>query len=394
MKALLISYFDSTNIGDQLIYNTIEKELMSDITVIKYCYDFTKAENIILPKMYKKRTIFQKIYGLFFKKSHFFQMIVAFFKRRKIDEKKINDFIKELKQVDIVVLGGGNAIFDLSAYTAGFEAFDKIVSLAKEEQKKIFAVGIGIGPFITNKQQFNAIKTLQKCDIITFRDYKSYQYVVGTAVESSAYLLADPVFSLEERTKKRYTDTKYNVGFCIIDYYITGATKKEVDKYLNDTLYLIRKLLLMDDEIEITLFSSELNDYEYVIKLKKMLKFENRVRLAYISTPDNLLDLYQTLDVVVGTRMHSMIIAVSQSIPIIGFSWQQKVSEMFTMIDCPNDVYDITCLDTFYDDILTNITWKVIEDPDHEKEKITLVKERMKQLFNKNQQLFKEMLME
>ncbi|MDN3185222.1 polysaccharide pyruvyl transferase family protein [Enterococcus faecalis] len=393
MKALLVSYFDSTNIGDQLIYKTIEEELLADLSVVKFCYNLTKSDEIILPNMYKKRSIFQKIYGLFFKKLPFSQLIVAFFKQRKLDKSKIESFVKELKKVDVVVFGGGNAIFDLSAYTSSAEVFDRIVSLAKLENKKIFVSGIGIGPFATEKQRTAAISTLEKCDVITFRDEKSYQYVVGTPAEPISYLLADPVFSLPEEPKNKHTNAKYDIGFCIIDYYISGAGKKEVDKYLNDTLYLIKQLLLKDSGIEITLFSSELNDYEYVIKLKKMLQFENRVRIVYVNSPDNLIELYQTLDVVVGTRMHSMIVAVSQLIPIVGFSWQQKVDEMFKMIDCPNDVYDIQSLDSFYDEIITKIRLKAMDVSIYERTNLIAIKEKMKKDFNRSQQLFQEMLM-
>src|SRR5699024_2563931 len=68
-------------------------------------------------------------------------------------------------------------------------------------------------------------------------------------------------------------------------------------------------------------------------------KLNDRVEYCYISAPSELLELYGTLKILIGTRMHSMIIALTQRIPIIGISWQQKVDSLFEICNDSNSVF-------------------------------------------------------
>ena len=47
----------------------------------------------------------------------------------------------------------------------------------------------------------------------------------------------------------------------------------------------------------------------------------------------NLIDLYNEIDVLIGTRMHSMIIAYTMHVSLIGLSWQPKVDAFFSIVD-------------------------------------------------------------
>ena len=80
-----------------------------------------------------------------------------------------------------------------------------------------------------------------------------------------------------------------------------------------------------------------------------------------VDSDKDLLKMYSTFDLVIGTRMHSMIIAVSQNIPVIGLSWQQKVDEMFKNINLTNSCYGIENLEDHLDEILEK-SKKIIEN--------------------------------
>ncbi len=105
------------------------------------------------------------------------------------------------------MIGGGNAIFDLSPATLSAQRFDQVVSLAKQHQLPIFVSSIGIGPFSTKKQQNAAIATLKKCDLVSFRDKRSLKYLKN-AGHPAAYALVDPVFLLPEVDFRTIKSTK------------------------------------------------------------------------------------------------------------------------------------------------------------------------------------------
>ncbi|EPD1725747.1 hypothetical protein ACR6LP_002605 [Enterococcus faecalis] len=56
-----------------------------------------------------------------------------------------------------------------------------------------------------------------------------------------------------------------------------------------------------------------------------------------------------------------MIVAISQNIPVIGLSWQQKVDEMFKNTNLTNSCYDIENLEDYLDEILEK-SKKIIEN--------------------------------
>ncbi|MCB0900334.1 MAG: polysaccharide pyruvyl transferase family protein, partial [Actinobacteria bacterium] len=39
------------------------------------------------------------------------------------------------------------------------------------------------------------------------------------------------------------------------------------------------------------------------------------------------------VDVVVASRMHALIVAFTQGVPVLGLSWQQKVRSLFDLLD-------------------------------------------------------------
>ncbi|NTK05486.1 polysaccharide pyruvyl transferase family protein, partial [Enterococcus faecium] len=76
------------------------------------------------------------------------------------------------------------------------------------------------------------------------------------------------------------------------------------------------------------------------------------IEYMFVGSKKQLIDLYEDLDIIIGTRMHSMIVAISQDIPVIGISWQPKVSEIFKIIDNENSVFDIKTFGEKTDEII------------------------------------------
>lgn len=394
MKAILVSFIDSTNIGDRLIAEVLSKELLTGIETRKFSYKLLEDSQIQLDKNLVRRSEVHNIYYKYFRQLPFVKNLVSHSKwlksRKKMyDPESIQRFEEALKQTDLLVIGGGNAIFDLSPVTLSAQRFDQVVTLAKQYQVPIFVSSIGIGPFCTEKQKQAAVETLKKCDYITFRDYRSWQYMNGSH-HPTVYPSVDPVFLLPAEKSfeqlKAQRDGFQRIGICVIDYRITGCSQKEYLRYLKDLTALIQRLV--DQQREIILFSSEVQDYETIETIYSEFQRQPQVKLVPIKDKEELLTLYQTLNLVIGTRMHSMIVAVSQYIPIIGLSWQQKVVEMFKNLSIENDVFPIEELHVNTELLIK----KVDERLDNNQQMINQVKqakEDMKSAFTINYQIMK-----
>lgn len=347
MKATLVSFIDSSNIGDRLIAETLTDQLLTGIETKKYSYKLIEESQIQLNNRLIRRSKTHEIYYKYFRQLPLVKNLISKGKwirsrRRMYDPTDIRNFEDALKQSDFLMIGGGNAIFDLSPATLSAQRFDQVVALANQHQLPIVVSSIGIGPFCTEKQKNAAITTLKKCDYVSFRDQRSLEYLEN-ANHPAAYASVDPVFLLPELLPFEQLQIQKNagerIGICVIDYRITGCSRKEYLYYLEEMKCLIQRLA--DAKKEILLFSSEVQDYETIETLYGMFLKNPQVNVVFVKDKEDLLDLYQSLNLVIGTRMHSMIVAVSQFVPIIGLSWQQKVIEMFKNLGLEEDVMAI-----------------------------------------------------
>ncbi|EOH1648268.1 polysaccharide pyruvyl transferase family protein [Enterococcus faecium] len=394
MKVMLVGFIDSSNIGDRLIAETLSQLLLSRDEVKKYSYKF-KGESQI--EISNDRVPRSNIYDIYFKYIRSLPLVKNVVSKVKwmISQKKTYDpidfkeFEKSLKQTDLLIIAGGNAIFDLSSATLSAVRFDRVVSLANKYQVPIFASSIGIGPFSTKKQKNAAVDTLNKCDYITFRDQRSLEYLESSnSNHAKAYASVDPVFLLPERApfdQLKAQRNRYNkVGICIIDYRITGCSRKEYQRYLENLNLLITQLAHPDREI--ILFSTEIQDYDTVNSVYQEFSGKSKIKIKYIKNEKELLAFYQTLNLVIGTRMHSMIIAVSQYIPVIGLSWQQKVIEMFKNLGLEDDVILVEELNTKMNVLLEKAEQK-LKNNRIELDKMKQYKNKMQKEFEINHQV-------
>ncbi|MBU5360583.1 polysaccharide pyruvyl transferase family protein [Enterococcus raffinosus] len=392
MKATLVSFIDSSNIGDRLIAETLSEQLLTGIETKKYSYKLIEESQVRINKNLVRRSKPHDIYFKYFRQLPLIKNVVSKGKwirsrRRMYDLEDIKRFEAALQQSDFLMIGGGNAIFDLSPATLSAQRFDQVVSLANQHQLPIFVCSIGIGPFCTKKQQDAAIATLKKCDFVSFRDKRSLEYLKNTG-HPAAYASVDPVFLLPEiqpfEQLKAQKKVQQRIGVCVIDYRITGCSRKAYLNYLKEMKHLIHDLAAANKEI--ILFSSEVQDYETIEMLYDDFLKDPQVNVVFVKEKEDLLTLYQSLNLVIGTRMHSMIVAVSQFVPIIGLSWQQKVVEMFKNLGIEEDVLAINDLSKKRELLLKKINEKLANN-DQELIKMRQRKEEMRRAFAINYEI-------
>ena len=352
MKILMVSFISSSNLGDQLIYNTIDNDFLQGHTVKKYDYNLVSEDELTVLPESKESSLLKQIYVNYFRKTSIVDKWRDSVNRKNaLNNPNWDAFLADLEQSDLLILGGGNAIFDLTPHSSGYFMFDQIVQAARKKNVPSFAFSIGIGPFITKKQEEAAVQTLANTDYVTVRDQKSYSYLAHL---DNAHLSIDPVFGLD-KVEKITTDDKKTIGLSIIDLINNKQTTEENNQYISDIVALIERTTTHN----IILYSSEPKDYQTVRAIYEKVSHLDSVSMEYIDTIDKLMNLYARLDLVIGARMHSLIVAVSQAIPIIGFSWQPKVHAMFDMIETSDSVFPIHAIQSHQSEILTLIETKL-----------------------------------
>ncbi len=240
-------------------------------------------------------------------------------------------FSDQMKMKDLLIIGGGNMIMDLTKTSKSWLKFASYVDIAKKYNKKVVVLSIGIGPFQTEHQKDKAVEALNKCDFVTYRDRESLKLGSQGLNNNKHFLSLDPVFLLPKVNIPQNQKGKRTIGIGVIN---TLLFDPSIDRYNNVKQSYIELIkMLLERDYCVVVFSTERADYNMVGDVMNVFE-DNRVSSVIINTTDDLLDLYaQKITYLVAARMHALIIAFTQQIPIIGLAWQQKLVSMFKIID-------------------------------------------------------------
>lgn len=355
-NALLISFFESTNIGDKLISKQL-RNVFSKYYNISIC-DFTGIHSIDRRRNIIKQSFFQRL-KVEIKKTKLGSLLQYMYILLKLSMSvrwiKVKKYISD---TDVVIIGGGNMIMDLEKVPNLTYIFYKYVKYAKKNNKKVYVVSVGVGPFRTKLQRKIAQKALNSCDYIAVRDNKSLDICKDIGVRREIFVSGDPVFL---HPKIVHGEKSLEIAVSIYYYEKLAYYGTRYDDYINDFSNFIDKLVLGIDGYSVNLFSTEITDYAAVSDVYNKLKDKTRVSVVKISNEDELFKFYSKQKLVIGTRMHSLIIAMTQNIPVVGLSWQPKVKALFDLIQSNESVFELVDIKKKPNDIISLCNRKLNE---------------------------------
>ncbi|MFL2128263.1 polysaccharide pyruvyl transferase family protein [Ruoffia sp. FAM 26255] len=344
MKYLLVSRFNVPNIGDLVIANKLSEIISKYGEVTKYNltgdpYKFKDIDSVEPTNYSFKYAIVNFIskIGLNFLIDKYIKLKTKYLNIPSINSVDNDKFID---QFDVIIVGGGNMIMSINDDESNVSNFDKYVQIAKKNHLPLFAMDIGIGPFRNSFHLNSAIQSLNDCTVISFRDKQSYDlYISNGGIKEKAEISIDPVFLYKYKNVKGNIEeaTEPTIGINIID------SRHFRDKKINykDTVENYQSLInRLGHVYRIILYTSTKEDQSALDDVYKGIINKKKVKKININGLKDLLNLYDGIDILIGTRMHSMIIAYTKYIPVIGLSWQPKVDALFDIIDSSSMLFN------------------------------------------------------
>lgn len=346
MEIVLVSFFKSNNLGDLLITKELEKLINKHSETYKL-FAFPSGEEV-------ESTLDSNLQINMNLNGNYKQPLSTKIKKYLPDSisyqyynaQKINhiEYENAIKHADCLVIGGGNMIYDDTSKSLSAIYFNYFVETAKKYNKKVFAISIGVGPFITKYQKNKAIIGLKQCDFVTVRDKRSFDLIRGELDINESNIAPDPVFFMDNI---RENNQKNNIiALNIINNPVYRENKLTNIRIIKNYVSLINKITDQTN-YKLRMFSTDSSDYEVINDVFNDLSssVQERIEVVYIDNQSTLLNLYKTSDLLIGTRMHSMIVAYSQRLPVIGLAWQPKVYGMFELMDMSENCFDLLTID-------------------------------------------------
>jgi len=237
---------------------------------------------------------------------------------------------KTIKKCDLLISGGGSLLQDVTSNKT-ILYYLLIIKIAQICKKEVVFYAQGFGPVNKKHNQFLVKKVLNKINHIFVRDIASKQGLKNIGVtRPSIVVTADPVIGMETNQTlplavKNLIDTnkdKLRVGIYLRSW---GNDKKLIDK-----MEILSKLLAKEclEIFFIPMQHPEDIDFLKDISLEGMRGHPITNQLEV----EEVFALTGKMDLVIGMRLHALIMATAQGVPVVALSYDPKVDAFMSSI--------------------------------------------------------------
>lgn len=213
--------------------------------------------------------------------------------------------------------------------------------------KRIFFVGVGISD-LKYKSSYIMLNLITKLSSgFYIRDIEAEKILrKANVVEKRFQLTADLAYSLKHLKKKsdKTGDNKrINIGITMVD---NAFYNKKIQGAIIEYIALLKNINY-EFEVHFIPFhemsadcDNTINDSKVMIKIKQELSEENIIIEEQIG--EKFDKVYESLDLVIGMRFHSLVLAAIYEIPFIGINHDNKIVGICKSYDMPSvDVKDV-----------------------------------------------------
>jgi len=251
----------------------------------------------------------------------------------------------EIAKTDVLLSGGGTLIQNATS-NRSFLYYLGIIWLAKLLRKKVVIFAQGFGPLSGKLPRALVRFVLSGIDLVMLRDKDSFDQVNKLGLgKTSVCLTADPALILNIPAADKglrflelegVAGSKNLLGICVRDIAL-DQSKKFYEKLAKNIDWLAKKHKLSPVFI---LFHFP-RDMEAAAKVISLMQ-ENANIIFRQCTVDEMLSIISHFDFFIGMRLHSLIFAAMNAVPMLGIAYDPKVKSFMKSIDQPCVDFELT----------------------------------------------------
>jgi len=318
MKKILISgYYGFENQGDEAIL----KSLVSDIR--------NMYENVEITVLTANAEQTQSEYNV-----------------KVVNRNKYISTLKTIYNTDLVISGGGSLLQDVTSPRSLYY-YLTIIFLGVIFNKKIMLLSHGFGPVNNVVNRFLTKNILNRVDYISVRENHSKSDLIKLNVKKEIVVTADPVIDL--------ICDDLNFGNNLINNYFSnelpcvGISIRTVDFQSKEKINELKRFVdIVKQEVNLVFLPFHMQqDMKIIEIMREIYKDKNILFLCEKYSVDEMLSLINSMNLLIGVRLHSLIFAAVVKTPIIGISYDPKIDyflhelEMNALFDIKNFNADI-----------------------------------------------------
>src|SRR5699024_7461266 len=255
-----------------------------------------------------------------------------------------------IRGLDLLIIGGGGILMDL--YTHSLVLFGMYGKIAQYTKTPYVIYGAGAGPSQTFKGKVILRSLVNHAKLVTVRDEASKNVLQSIGVEREISVIADPAFYLSPPPVKKKEELQeiIHVGVTAVPYYHANywpsEDKDKYNNYVTGMAMNLERLLDEDPRIQITFFSTK-HPQDTAVSQDIVEQMQNKNRcMVYDERLDQqeILEKIGEQDLIIGTRLHSLILALVTHKPIIAVAYHHKVKDFMMENHCQDCLLSIGSL--------------------------------------------------
>jgi polysaccharide pyruvyl transferase CsaB len=247
--------------------------------------------------------------------------------------------LKEIKQAisgsDLLVSGGGSLLQDVTGLKS-LLYYLGVIRLAKYLKKPVFFYAQGIGPVQRVTGRYLVRRVVNQVDLITVRDEESAQALKGMGVDRpEIYVTADPVLGLTSEALKLNEELNFALVKELFDKYHLEQSKPTAGfclrswpdlKEAQERVFVQAGEVLRGEGWQVVFLPFHYPaDLPLAQKLAQSFTPSAAVIKEELTVPQ-LMAIMSKLKLVVGMRLHALIIAAVMGVPFVGIAYDPKIT--------------------------------------------------------------------
>lgn len=297
-KILLSGYYGFDNAGDEaVLYSIINSlvEVMGD-----------RAEIVVLSNQPEQT---KAVYGV-----------------SAVDRWDKRGIYRAIRGCDLLISGGGSLLQDVTSKN-GILYYLGIIWLAKKLKKKVMIYAQGIGPINEPRNRQLTARVLSKVDGITVRDFNSRLELINMGLKGEIQVSVDPVLGInshlvDEKLGQQLLMEAGDAGnlprliVAVRSWEAGGEFLHRVAAACDHFASSGWQVILLPMHFP--------EDMETGVELAGLMK-EKAVILRGNYSPKETLEIIKNGDLILGMRLHALIMGVALRKPIVALSYDPKV---------------------------------------------------------------------
>ncbi len=249
----------------------------------------------------------------------------------------IREVLKAIKKCDVLLSGGGSLLQD-STSTRSLMYYLSIILAARIMGKKVMLYANGIGPVSREKNRRIVQMVVNKADLITLREQNSYTELKAMGVdEKKCFVTADPVFTMDSISREQGMELLKKAGVPTDKNFVGVSVRnwKDMDGFVDEFAQLCDIVQQKYHKTIVFIVMQVPHDIKISQKVQKRMKTKSYL-LKQNYSPYEIMGVIKCMDFILSMRLHTLIFAARQKVPLIGFVYDPKIEYYLEKLNMPS----------------------------------------------------------